>query len=145
MSGFEAFGVLFGVLPILIEAIKGYARLSDKIHTFRHYPMSAQVRLKVQKQIFYDECRLLLCLVVEDDQKAMGMLEDTSDERWQSKELNDKMNSCLKGNFELCTSIIEGSKMALEHLEADLKKFDVLVEQKLEVDSPNILLPVSQF
>ena len=144
MSGFEAVGVLFGVLPILIEVVKGYARLSEKIHTFRHYSrevMSAQVRLKVCEQIFYNECRLLLRLVVEDDQKAMDMLEDALDERWQSKELNDKMKSCLKDNFELCTSIIVGSQMTLEDLEADLKKFDVLVEQKLEVDSPNVLLP----
>ncbi|OCL08618.1 hypothetical protein AOQ84DRAFT_406347 [Glonium stellatum] len=138
MSGFEVVGVVFGVLPVLIEVVKGYARLSDKIHAFRHYSRevkSVQVQLRISKLIFHNECRLLLRLVVKDDQKVKDMVEDTSDERWRSKELNDQMAHVLKDNFDLCKSIIEASQVTLELLEADLKKFDVFVEQKLK-DEP---------
>ena len=63
------------------------------------------------------------------------MLENPSDKGWYSEELNDKMNDRLKGNSKWCESILKGSKITLEDLEADLKKFDILAEQKSKVNS----------
>ena len=148
MTGFEAVGVVFGVLPILIEVVKSYTKVTDKIHIFRHYSREVkrrQVQLQVHKQIFHNECRLILRLVVEDDQEAKDMLDNALDERWKSKELNDQMNYCLKENFELCKSIIEGSQVIVEDLEVDLKKFDFFDEQKSKVDGRSIPYLASQF
>jgi hypothetical protein len=148
MTGFEVVGVVFGVLPVLIEVVKSYAKVTDKIRTFRHYSgevKSIQAQLRVHKQNFHNECRLILRLVVEDDQKVKDMLDNASDGRWQSKELNDQLNHCLRENFELCNSIIEGSKVILEDLEVDLKKFDFFDEQKSKVDGRSIPCPASQF
>ena len=138
MSGLETVSFLFGVLPVLIEVVKGYARLSDKIYTFRHYSRevkSIQGQFQIKKHAFINECRWLLRLVVDNNQKVEVMLENPSDKGWYSEELNDKMNDRLKGNSKWCESILKGSKITLEDLEADLKKFDILAEQKSKVNS----------
>jgi hypothetical protein len=66
MSGVEVVGLVFGVLPILIETIKAYATVADGLHTFRHYSKETKniaLKLTVQHGIFLNHCRLLLQLV----------------------------------------------------------------------------------
>ncbi|CAO2651031.1 Nn.00g093280.m01.CDS01 [Neocucurbitaria sp. VM-36] len=132
MSGVEVAGLVFGVLPILIEAIKAYSAVSDGLHTFRHWSRevkSISLQLKVQNGIFLNECRLLLRLA-EDEKVAENMLYDATDRRWTSKELNDRLNTMLNDNFELCRSIIEETKDVTEDMKEEMKKFDALEEQK---------------
>ncbi|KAF2792303.1 hypothetical protein K505DRAFT_55457 [Melanomma pulvis-pyrius CBS 109.77] len=132
MSGFEIVGVVFGVLPILIEAIKAYSDVASSFHTFRHYSKevrTVQIQFKCHHGIFINECRLLLSLI-EDERGAKDMLDDGSDHRWTSKQMNDKLNEVLKDNFDLCRSIIEASKEIVDGIREDLKTFDVLVEGK---------------
>lgn len=138
MSGLEVAGLVFGVLPILIEAVKAYSTVSDSLHTFRHWSRevkSISLQLKVQNGIFLNECRLLLRLV-EDEKAAENMLEDATDRRWTSKELNDKMNIVLNDNFELCCSIIEVTKDVACDMMEEMKRFDALEEQKHKVCAP---------
>ena len=73
--------------------------------------------------------------MVDNNQKVEVMLENPSDKGWYSEELNDKMNDRLEENSKWCESILKGSKITLEDLKADLKKFDILAEQKSKVDS----------
>jgi hypothetical protein len=128
MSGIEVAGVVFGVLPILIEAVKAYSAVTDGLHTFRHYfkeVRSIALQLKVHNGIFLNHCRLLLRLV-EDEKAAEDMLEDQSDGRWTSKEINDRLNAVLKDSFELCRSIVEGTKDVIDEMQEELGSFDVL-------------------
>jgi hypothetical protein len=137
MSGVEVAGLVFGVLPILFEAVRAYSTVSHGLHTFRHWSSevkSIALRLKVQNGIFLNECRLLLRLV-EDEQVMEDMLtmEEGASGRWTSKELNEKMNAALKDNVELCRSIIEEMKDTVETMEEEMKKFNVLQEHKQKV------------
>ena len=135
MSGIEVAGLVFGVLPVLVEAVKAYSTVSDGLHTFRHWSRevkSISLQLKVHNGIFLNECRLLLRLV-ENEKAAEDMLEDAADRRWTSKELNDKLNSVLKDNFELCRNIIEETKDIACDMREELKRFDTLEEQKHKV------------
>lgn len=135
MSGFEVVSVVFGVLPVLIEAVKAYSSVSESLHTFRHYSKeikAIRVQFKVHHGIFLNEGRLLLRLV-GDERAAKDMLDDAADTRWKSKELNDRFNTALKDNFELCRSIIEASKDIADGLIEELRKFDILVERKAQV------------
>lgn len=78
MSGVEIAGLFFGVLPVVIEAVKHYRAVCQTFHTFRHYSREAkkiQKRLRVCQQVFMNECRLLLQLVV-DDKTTSAMLND---------------------------------------------------------------------
>jgi hypothetical protein len=66
----------------------------------------------------------------------MLAMEDRAHGRWTSKELNEKMNGVLKDNLELCCSIIEETNDTVETMEEELKKFNVLQEQKQKVRAP---------
>ncbi|KAH4115333.1 hypothetical protein HBH47_181800 [Parastagonospora nodorum] len=132
MSGIEVAGLVFGILPILIQVVKSYSDVADSLHTFRHYSKevkSVSLQLKVQNGIFLNHCRLLLRLV-EDDKAAEDMLEDGSDQRWTSKELNDKLNVVLKDSLELSRSIIEETKDVIDEMKEEMRKFDHLKAQK---------------
>ncbi|KAH7398767.1 hypothetical protein DE146DRAFT_504079 [Phaeosphaeria sp. MPI-PUGE-AT-0046c] len=132
MSGIEIAGLAFGVLPILIELVKSYSTVAEGLHTFRHYSREVKaisLQLNVQNGIFLNHCRLLLRLV-EDDTAAENMLEDRSDRRWTSKELNDKLNTVLKESFDLCRAIVEGTKDVIDEIKGEMEKFDDLRAQK---------------
>ncbi|KAF2865320.1 hypothetical protein BDV95DRAFT_632374 [Massariosphaeria phaeospora] len=132
MSGLEVPSLVFGVLPLVIEAVKAYSTVSASFHTFRHYSKEVKTihrQLKVHHGIFLNECRLLLRLV-EDEKGVEEMLDDTNDQRWTSKKLNDKLNGFLKESFELCLSIIEASKETVDEMDEEMSKFDVLTAQK---------------
>jgi hypothetical protein len=132
MSGIEVAGLVFGVLPILIQAVKAYGTVADGLHTFRHYSKEVKTisrQLGVCNGIFLNHCRLLLRLV-EDGKAAEDMLEDAADRRWTSKELNDKLNVVLKDSFDICHSIIEGTKDAIDEMQEEMKTFKVLKASK---------------
>ncbi|KAF2036133.1 hypothetical protein EK21DRAFT_52993 [Setomelanomma holmii] len=132
MSGVEVAGLIFGVLPILLEAVKSYGHVADALHIFRHYSRevkSVSLQLKVHKGIFLNHCRLLLRLV-EDEKDAEDMLDDGNDWRWTNKELNDRLNAVLKDNFELCRSIVEDTRDVMDDLMAEVESFDVLKAHK---------------
>ena len=81
MSGIEIAGLVFGVLPILVESVKAYSTVTDGLHTFRHYSRevkSVALQLKVHNGIFLNHCRLLLRLV-EDEKDIELMLDDKED------------------------------------------------------------------
>jgi hypothetical protein len=142
MSGIEVAGLVFGVLPILFEAVRAYSAVSHGLHTFRHWSRevkSVALKLKVHNGIFLNECRLLLRLV-EEEQVTEDMLEDRADWRWKSKELNEKLNAVLKDSLELCCSIIEETKDTVASMEEEMKKFNVLQEQKQKVREHDLLI-----
>ena len=119
--------------------MKAYSTVSHGLHTFRHWSRGSEVRslgqLKVHNGIFLNECRLLLRLV-EDEQTADEMLEDEVNQRWLSKDLNDKFNSALEQNVDLCRSIIEETRNIVDDMEEQLKQFDTLKKQKQKVRAP---------
>jgi hypothetical protein len=137
MSGIEVAGLIFGVLPILVEAVKAYSHVADALHTFRHYSRevkSVSLQLKVHKGIFLNHCRLLLRLVQAED-----ILDNANDWRWTSKELNDKMNAVLMDNFELCCSIIKVTKDTMDDMTEEMKSFEPLKARKSKVRAPSYL------
>jgi hypothetical protein len=104
MSGIEVAGLAFGVLPILVEAVKSYKDVSKKIHTLRHHSKavkSVSEQLKVHSGIFLNEIRLLL-RCVETEEEVEAMLNDAADQRWISTHLNEKLRKVLQDSFEIC-------------------------------------------
>jgi transposase len=132
MSGIEVAGLVFGILPILVEVVKSYSTVADGLHTFRHYSRevkSISLKVNVQNGIFLNHCRLLLRLV-EDEKVVEDMLEDGSDRRWTSKELNDKLNDVLRDSFELCCSIVEETKEVIDEIDEEMTTFNELKARK---------------
>lgn len=138
MSGIEVAGLAFGVLPILVEVVKSYKDVSKRVRTLRHHSRevkSISEQVKVHNGIFLNEIRLLLRSVeVEDEVEAM--LSDGTDQRWSSRHLNEKLRTVLVDSFEACCSIIEETKDAIESMQQEMGKFDVLLLEKVEIGGP---------
>jgi hypothetical protein len=135
MSGIEVAGLVFGVLPLLIETVKAYSTLADGLHRLRHYSKevkSIALQLNTQHVIFLNHCRLLL-RIVENERVVEEMLEDQTDQRWTSKTLNDKMNEVLRASFQLCRDIIDGTKDVVDDMREEMGGFDVLTDGKKPV------------
>lgn len=138
MSGIEVAGLAFGVLPILVEAVKSYKDVSKKIHTLRHHSKavkSVSEQLKVHSGIFLNEIRLLL-RCVETEEEVEAMLNDAADQRWISTHLNEKLRKVLQDSFEICHGIIEAIQDAMAMVKKEMSKFDKLLSQKSKVGGP---------
>jgi hypothetical protein len=135
MAGVEVAGLAFGVLPILFEAVRAYSKVYDSLHTFRHWKQEVATisfELKIQREVFFNECRLLLQEAVDAD-TAKGMLKERNDEQWKSAELSLKLREVLEDNLELCCSIILATNHALVSIAEEMNVFNVLREQKRDV------------
>lgn len=138
MSGIEVAGLVFGILPILIEVVKSYEDIAQKVRTVRHYSRevkSISEQLKVHNGIFLNEVRLLL-RSIEAEEDVEIMLSDAADRRWINKSLNDKLRNVLRDSFEACCGIIEETKDMIETMEVEVRKFDTMVNQKMKVGGP---------
>ncbi|KAF2176640.1 hypothetical protein K469DRAFT_606524 [Zopfia rhizophila CBS 207.26] len=139
MSGVETAGLVFGVLPVIFEALKAYRSTYDKIRIFHHCSeelTSIQNRLISQKCIFSHNCRLLLRLVAEDERINEMLAESSSGtSTWRDKRLNDQMNEALDSNFDHCKTIIEDTKAVLDEFEEGLKDFDVVTSERVKGES----------
>jgi hypothetical protein len=140
MSGLEIPGLVFGVLPILIELVKSYSTISKKVHTLRHY--SKEVRsiaeqLNIHHGIFSNEVRLLL-RSIENEKEVEIMLNDKDDGRWQGRELNDKIAAVLGESFDLCWSIVGSTKETIDAMGADISKFNGILKEKEKVSEPEL-------
>jgi hypothetical protein len=132
----EAASLFLGVLPVVIEAVKSYQTVREKIRVFRHYSREVkrvQKEFRVREQMFLNECRLLLQLVV-DERKTAAMIKDAHHELWKDEGLDVQLMWCLSGSYESCKDLIEIMLATVEEIENDLKCFDVISEQKTKVN-----------
>ncbi|KAJ4989336.1 hypothetical protein SVAN01_05241 [Stagonosporopsis vannaccii] len=137
MSGVEAAGLAFGLLPILVEVVKSYSTIAKKVHTLRHFSRevkSISEQLKVHKGIFLNEVRLLL-RSVQAEEEVESMLDDAADQRWISKQLDDNLRTVLRESFEVCLGIIEETKEIIETMGEEMAKFDNLLAQRSKGES----------
>jgi len=137
MSGVEVAGLVLGILPILVEALKAYSSAAEKIHTFRHVSREIgriQRRFQTQKQLFKNECFHLLSLVVDEDDAAWEMLANKSHALWQDPGLDGKMRKRLCGdNFRTCQDLLSDINEALKDIGDAIKCFDILAASKPDV------------
>ena len=148
MSGVEAAGLVFGILPVIFETLKAYRSAHEKIQIFKQCSKELtciQTRLRSQKCIFSTHCRLLLRLVVEDERINEMLAESTSGSTWQDKRLNDQMNETLDSNFDHCKAIIENTKAVLDNLEEKMKEFEVVSSQRIKVSASRLFHTKSTF
>ncbi|KAJ8114277.1 hypothetical protein OPT61_g3796 [Boeremia exigua] len=137
MSGIEIAGLAFGVLPLLVEAVKSYSTISKKTHTLRHYSKeikSISEQLKVHRGIFLNEVRLLLRSVTSEEE-VESMLEDAVDQRWTKTYLDNKIRMVLQDSFEVCRGIIEETGDILDTMRGEMAKFDELLAQRTKGES----------
>ena len=135
MSGAEVAGLFFGVLPVVIEAVKAYHTTCEKIRIFQHYSREVeriQKQFRVRQRMFLNECHLLLQLVVDDD-VTKAMLGDFEHSLWRDKSLNNQLNNYLSDSYQSCKDIVEDTQTILEDVGEELRCFDAIASEKLKV------------
>ena len=109
MSGFEAAGVLLGVLPLLVSAIEHYDDVLRPLQRFKDYAPELsrfQRRILAQKTIFRSQCQLLL-VPITDHETANDMLDGPKHQEWSSKHLKAKLEQQLGYSAKACAETIK--------------------------------------
>ena len=133
MSGLEIAGL---TLPLLIETIKTYRLVYEKVHTYRNWSKEVErirARFLTQREFFLNECHLLLLDAVDDDASAKAMLEDLSHSNWSDPNLIGRVDERLSKNRKLGLLIIQSTREALEEIRLELQPFDQISENRIAV------------
>lgn len=134
----EVVGLVFGVLPIVIEAVKDYRAVCKAFRDFRHY--SREVKrihkgFRVCERMFSNEYRLLLELVVDDDDVTHSMLEDFEHDSWKDMKLIDRLKKHLGESYETSKDLVDDIRETLKEVDKGLKSFNVLTSRQQKVTS----------
>lgn len=109
MSGFEAVGVVLGVLPLLVSAMEHYDDVLRPLQRFKDYAPELsrfQRRILAQKTIFRSQCQLLL-VTITDHETADNMLDVPKHHEWASKHLKAKLEQQLGFSAKACAETIK--------------------------------------
>ncbi|KAH9210358.1 hypothetical protein DL95DRAFT_413010 [Leptodontidium sp. 2 PMI_412] len=127
MSGFEAAGLVLGILLLLISAAEHY---DDVLRPFKRYKKFAheleiyRLELGAQKAIFCNECHILLGSLT-NHQTAGEMLREPRSPSWQNEQLDERLGQQLGDSGMACKTIILLIQSKLDVIEAEAAKFDL--------------------
>jgi hypothetical protein len=124
MSGIEVAGLVFGVIPIIIEILKSYRTTRDRLNAFRKHTQivnEVQLRYRVAATNFSNDCQLLLKAVVEDARELDKMVGDPQHSGWRDPQLEPRFRAFLEPNYTLFEDIITLIRDVLRDTQIALK------------------------
>ena len=126
----ESVSLGLAVLPIVISVAEHYSAATRALKQYRQF--SSEIRrlsifVKVQRTKFHCEIRSLLSHCVGWDQAEL-LLEDTEDQQWKDKALEEAFTSKLGNSREAFTQLVEDINAELYEMEARLSPFEEVVQ-----------------
>lgn len=124
MSGIEVAGLVFGVIPIIIEILKSYRTTRDRLNAFRKHSQivnEVQLRYRVAATNFNNDCQLLLKAVVDDAREISKMMGDPQHSGWRDPQLEARFRAFLEPNYTLFEDIITLIRDVLRKTQEDLQ------------------------
>ncbi|KAF3800992.1 hypothetical protein GCG54_00010269 [Colletotrichum gloeosporioides] len=120
-----ALGIV-GIVPLIGGAIKAYKEVNQKLKLFRH--SSKEVKkthkvLRIQRQVFANECRLWLAFGIEDDETATQMASDPEHDGWNDPSLDASLRNRLKDNYDIWLEVNAGIVNTIDSLDTSLVSF----------------------
>ncbi|KAF2122843.1 hypothetical protein BDV96DRAFT_593328 [Lophiotrema nucula] len=128
MSGIEIAGLALGAIPVLLETIKSYQDVYDKIQTFKKATKQFQIidaQLQVCRLNFRNECCLILDLVLHDREVSNAMVKDASHVSWHSTTTQQRLDDLLRDHADACATIVSDTYASIQRLRARLLKFQI--------------------
>ncbi|KAH6618476.1 hypothetical protein C7974DRAFT_364368 [Boeremia exigua] len=123
MSGVEIAGLVFGIVPIVVETLRSYSFIKDKLHTCRHYSDEVEevsARLGSSRTNFNNEVQLLRqCLKGKE----------------QTGGLDDDVTAALEESYKSCIKTIDRTKRILDKMKTEMAVFDELLMKKSQGSS----------
>lgn len=132
MSGVE---VALALLPLLISAVGHYNDCFRPLTRYRKFNAELgrfQQRLKIQRAIFRNQCRILLENAVNQD-VASQMLEERNHLLWCDAEMEKLLLEQLGSSREACITIIDLIDEGLRDIEKESRGFGAIVDQEYQV------------
>ncbi|KAJ3956919.1 hypothetical protein N0V92_006520 [Colletotrichum tropicale] len=122
-----------GIVPLIGGAIKAYKEVNRKLKLFRNRSKETkklQKVLRIQRQVFANECRLWLKFVIEDDDIAADMASDADHDSWRGPDLDASLRSRLHENYDTWHDITAEISQSIGTLEADIMSLEERTEAK---------------
>ncbi|KAK1852086.1 hypothetical protein CCHR01_05326 [Colletotrichum chrysophilum] len=122
-----------GIVPLIGGAIKAYKEVKRKLKLFRHRSKETkklQKVLRIQRQVFANECRLWLKFVIEDDDIAADMVSDADHDGWRGPDLDASLRSRLHENYDTWHDITAEISQSISTLEADIMNLEERTKAK---------------
>lgn len=132
----ELASLVIGVIPIVVQALKGYKLAYEKFRGMRRSSREISrifTMVEIQRQIFTNECRLILRAVVPNEEDVKSMLEDYCDGRWLDEDVEAVVRALFQDNYQCWKDTIEEVLRTLKDLESDLKSFEGQITQAKKV------------
>jgi hypothetical protein len=132
MSGIEIAGLVFGVIPIVVEILKSYNTAKRRLKTFsRHVEVAddIQTRFDVASAHFNNDCRLLLQATIADPNEVPEieeMMDDPTHKSWQEqgKYIDQQLRKLMDKDYELCGKIVTRLRDILCETRNSLKQLE---------------------
>ncbi|EDU50522.1 hypothetical protein A1F94_007739 [Pyrenophora tritici-repentis] len=129
MSGIEIAGLVFGVVPVVVEILKSYSTAKRRLATFSQHAEVAcdiQLRFQVAAANFNNDCRLLLQATIVQPSDISEMMEDPTHKSWQEqgKDIEQRLRSLMQQDYELCQNIATRLRDILRETRISLTKLE---------------------
>jgi hypothetical protein len=129
MSGIEIAGLVFGVIPIVVEILKSYSTAKGRLVTFqRHAEVVCDIHLRFQVAAanFNNDCRLLLQAVVSHPGDVSEMIGNPKHKGWQEQgnDIEKRLQNLLQQDYELCQNIVTRLRDILRETQESLIKLE---------------------
>jgi hypothetical protein len=133
MSGIEVAGLVFGVIPIVVEILKQYSTAKHKFITFsRHAEVANDIHLRFQvtAATFNNDCRLLLQTVINHPSDVSDMIRDPKHRGWheQGTDIEKRLQSLMQQDYDLCKDIITRLRDILRETQDSLIKLEGILK-----------------
>lgn len=155
MSGAEAVGVAFAVLPLIIKAVESYQKIGDLSDTYRKYSKVVKrfdIQLSTQKAIFRNECVLLLgddakCYMHEifpdDRQHDVRPILTRNEDIWADGRISQRMNEREYDSYNQLAALLGHIGETLEQISDETQRYrqDQLGDN---ASRPNVSKPIDK-
>lgn len=132
----EVAGVVLGVVPIVLEALKAWRLISNKLRIFRTYAKAVRRvcdNVRVQNCIFENELQALLVAAGLNADLAQDMISDSMHYRWTEPATENNIAAQLGKDQEVYTELVQSVSDSLCAIQSELRSFDHLAKQKGQV------------
>lgn len=126
MSGVEVVGLALGAFPVILEAIKAYKEAHEKVQIFKQAAKQLHIvdaQFRVCRLNFLNECRLLLDLILNNQELSKEMIADTNHRLWNDQSMDEQLAELLREHLDACAAIVADTCSLITEFKSRLSKF----------------------
>ncbi|EHK17605.1 uncharacterized protein TRIVIDRAFT_26079, partial [Trichoderma virens Gv29-8] len=134
MSGFQAIGIVLGVFPLTLAALKNHQEVATRLRLFSKMKLEYRKcsnELELQQLTFTRHLKQLLLPLIVDDEKVQELIDKPAGEAWRDASMVELLEKRLGDSFELYQEYIEGMNHVMDKLYHELALDDEFVQSKI--------------